>query len=245
MHISMGEDKDIPITELKYDYNEINKFIVDEKPPVKTRAQSLIGQALYSNYIYQLCVLEFINFTSKERNFILREKINKILTKTPANKISISLDKLEELNDNDRSRLRKQLIQYGVGKENIANLRDAIESAIYNFDNITINRVLLGDKKLLKNILEEITELSRGHAKDIKEFPNIYAACENEKQEYCVKKRLIIDTNIITFDEIMELLYTDIHNPIKQNYLRNGNLMNNTIDYFKFTSYPDEIITIT
>jgi len=128
-----------------------------------------------------------------------------------------------------------------------------IEDNIFNFDYETLNKLkrlsLANMKNEIKTILKKITIETKDVPAEfnITHFPNIYLPCHKfddesklEKVEYCYNKKFIIDD----VESYIDIMASDLRNPIKEQYILSGLLSDNTIDYFDFKMRPIEIISI-
>jgi hypothetical protein len=237
--------------ELRYDFNDVNVAIMNRRPQQPDNRTKLLGKSLYDNYLYQLFLLEFINYTEKERNKPIREQIRTVLGKADfRRKVFEAQRELRNLLKNfpsDIATLQTQISMafYGGDKK---LLLETIDSTVYEFDKITINRLRQlneRDMKLeLRKIAQNFTDTTASLDLSKVTVPNIYLPCEYiTNGQYCQGKKLIIQEAVL--DSFLEILASDLLNPIKHKYLTSGLFTDNIIDYFKFETGPEELVTIT
>lgn len=240
---------DKPVKNIHYDYNEINRLIINRVGPVADNRSLLIGEALYNNYIYQLFLIEFINFLDRERNHVIRNKLKELIMATNFRKgIGEFIKEIRKLlyvqYPTDFALFHQQLIGFYYTNTKKEDMLKRIDTVVYEFDHITMNKL----KKLNKNdIRAELREIAKTFSvqKDFDtsgiQFPNIYLPCSDIETEYCDNKKLIVNRNI---DDLIDILATDIMDDLKAKYLMTALFGDNIIDYLKFTQYPTEIVTI-
>jgi hypothetical protein len=217
-------------------------------PPVDDNRKRLLGKSLYTNYLYQLFMLEFINYTEKERNKALRDKIRDVLSRVDFRKKIFEAQRelrtlLKEF-PSDITTIQSQISTAFYSGDKKA-LLETISNTVYEFDKMTINRLRQLDRVAmtseLKRIAREFTV--EGVVPSDVNVPNIYLPCEYASGEkYCKGKKLIIDGK--TLESYIDILANDLLNPIKYKYITSGLFTDNLIDYFRFEIFPEEIITI-
>jgi hypothetical protein len=202
---------------MAHSLDDVNFVIKNMLPPQIDKLNTDLGKAYYTNLKYQLFYNEFLTHMQKERNTSLRNKIK-------------NTRNVEEL-------LKYYPDDYELLKTN--NL-----SQHFSFDYVTLHKLHKLDKKdiikQLKDIVKEFVVIGKIN---YDEFPNVYLSCNvKSDQMYCKGKKLIIDDNL---DQLIDLLASDISNPIKFSYmLKSITLNENIIEYFHFKQYPDELLTI-
>lgn len=65
---------------------------------------------------------------------------------------------------------------------------------------------------------------------------------KNKNEKYCNNNKLIIDKHKLK--NILEIMTSDILNPVKEKWLFSSVFSDNVIAFFKFIRRPDEMITI-
>lgn len=147
---------------------------------VENDMNKFIGRAIYNNYIYQLIVLEFVAFISRDKNKKMRNKIIKSFeTKTP-------LPKCDNETDNH---ILADL------EKNADTFLDELDKIRFAFDDITINelRSLNGDEMIgrIKELLLEITINKEPSL--IGKIDNIFSPCStNLESKLCKDKKLMV-----------------------------------------------------
>jgi hypothetical protein len=238
---------DIPEVELAYDYTSINHTIMSGAKPIVDNRSQKIGEALYTNYQYQLFVVEFVNYLNNERNAKMRDDLKQLIKDTNFKKdtaaFRASLRKLLAQQPTDLATLQRQIIGfYGDKTELFAQM----DNTIYEFDRTTMTRIRTLPRDELK---AELLQISRNFCieRDIDteniKFPNIYMPCGemSDKTGYCDKGRLIINQSI---DDFIDILATDLTDSLKSKYLLNSIWADTIIDWLTFTRWPTETITI-
>ena len=101
--------------------------------------------------------------------------------------------------------------------------------------------------KTHKDVYDELVNLAKklfifGDIKNIKnfEFSNIITSCNNNTNQHCKEKKLIIEKN--TLYDMLDILAADIKNPVKEKWLFSNVMTNNVVSYFKFIKRPNERI---
>jgi translation elongation factor EF-G len=142
--------------------------------------------------------------------------------------------------------INEQLSSFYFKHFNKKKFIEDIDRTTYEFDNVTINKL----KKLSKaEIIAEINAIVGNFAIYDKSIDtskitinNIYLPCGIENNSYCNKKKLVVNQNM---NEMIEILATDILDPIKEKYLVSGLFSDNIINYFNFEFHSFEQITIS
>ena len=220
-----------------------------EKPAIDNRTK-LIGESLYNNYLYQLYLIEFINYLDKERNWQFRNKIKETITSTKLKKNVIEFNKeMRQYLENyprDLKLMNDLLGNYYLNRITKEELINTIDSTVFDFDRKTINKLrLLNHADLKKELLEISNHFTIQKEFDTKEinFPNIYMPCSDlqEKTGYCDKSKLIINTNI---EPMVDILIQDLKNNLRSKYLFEAAFADIIVHPFNFAQWPTEVITI-
>lgn len=243
-------DKGLPIRSINYDYNEVNKLIIARSPPVEDNRTKKIGEALYNNYLYQLFVIEFVNYLNNERNEGLRSRLKQIIKDTNFKKdLSQFRKELRLLLKDYPADLKivfNQLLAFYSAYFDKPSLFEQIDNTIYEFDRVTMNKLRNlprdGLKTELKLIAESFTVQRDFDSTNVK-FPNIYMPCGEmtDVTGYCEKNKLIINKPL---DEFVDILATDLMDDLKSKYLLNAALGDTVLDYLVFTKYSSELVTV-
>jgi hypothetical protein len=126
-------------------------------------------------------------------------------------------------------------------KNDAANL---INSSVFDFDkkmlslfkNMTHSEL----KKELLDIFKKITVNQTPTFKD--KYPNMLSSCQNINLPYCKNKKLMIKKDKLI--SLIDVMASDILNPIKSKYMFNRAFIVNITDNFNFTFRENEQITI-
>jgi hypothetical protein len=234
---------------IDYDPRSINNAILNREAPAEDNSSLLLGQSLYSNYKYQLLVLEFMEYLESERNKEIRTEILKLITVTNFKKDMATFIRnmktlLKEF-PNDFILLQKQLSKYYYEHNNKTILLEDIENTIYEFDKLTLNRLRklpTGEVKAqLIELCKKFTVEKDFDTSKIK-FPNIYLPCATGNNfNYCDNNKLILNTSL---SDYVDILASDIKDDLKVRYLMSGVFTDTTLSYLTFSQAPTETITI-
>lgn len=243
-------DPNLPVRTIGYDYNEVNRLITARAKPVEDNRMTRIGEALYNNYTYQLFVIEFVNYLNNERNQELRGKLKKLITDTNFKKdVSAFRREMRALLKQfpaDYNILQNQLIGFYHTYFDKTSLLEQINTTVYDFDRVTMNRLKSLPRAEMKTELKKIAEsfsVQRDFDSTGVKFPNIYMPCGemSEQTGYCEGRKLIINRPM---DDFVDILATDLMDELKSNYILNNIFMDVVVDQFSFARVPTEIITI-
>ncbi len=255
--------KKVKFIPLLYSLDKVNMAIFNNISPVLDRRCKEIGKSIYKNNLYQLFVLEFMTAFNKETNVKLRKEIYSIISKYSRDlgKIIQNIQEvISKYYDKDSNEVvedqRKIIQQLRLATFQKVNLTNDIKTSHYNFDRITINKlikmnhndIVIELKKIAKKIIS-IKPIS--NSKNFL-FPNIYVSCVNyyklakqsprEPISYCHNTKLIMEKTKL--NEYIQLFAGDIIDPLKFKYIFGLIQMDNVVDYFKFVRRPTEVIKI-
>jgi hypothetical protein len=152
----------------------------------------------------------------------------------------------------DYSKIKKQICEFINTHHNKNTLLNEIDGTFYRFDRELFEKI----KKLPKDKLyNELLKLSKkfvvyGDITKIKnfDFPNMFVSCQsagNKKQgaAYCKKNKFIIEKKKLY--KMLEIMASDILNPVKEKWLFSNIFTGNNIAFFKFIRRPNELISIS
>lgn len=234
---------------VKYDYNKVNEQIAKNMKPNIDNNKNKLGRALYNNYAYQLFVIEFINYISKEKNTTLRTKIYNILKSGKCIEASENINKLKNLLVDyplDYKSIKMQITTLSDKKICRKEIIDTIKQTKYDFDKVTYDKLKQMEHKDIVKELQKIMDniiVKKKLDKESIEFPNIYLPCEyNKKQPFCFNGKLIINPQ--DYINFIDLLAADIKNPNKEKYLLSNLFLNNNINYLRFQRRKYEKVII-
>lgn len=227
---------------LSYDPREINTLLLsDHKTESHGRErEELTINGIYSNNIYQLLLLEFVNKISMERNELLRTKIiNSIKEQNNIHNLK------DELNDDDYAAINQIINENAMDKKSLVT---AFAACSYEFDRMTVMKILSaqdGGRSILSSALSDLV-IIRPIPK-LSTFSNIYLPCSLQKNDYCDGAKLIIDEarTTVSFEKFIDILLMDIKNAIKLKYMFSGAFEDNIVEYFNFDKRLTEEIKIT
>lgn len=237
--LSLKGGSEHPIRDLMYDPDDINRSIAEREKYKPDNRVKLLSKSLYEYNIYQLFIMEFVNYMESERNTNVRNMIKQAMGERDYSKKI--LDTVREISDSSDDII---LLRNKITKLNKKDLAAYIEKKQFDFDKIKFKKL----KELSKeDMIKELQTLSKNFAIEGKvnvnklQFPNIYMPCEYGDTEYCSGKKLIVND----LDAMIDLLATDLKNPIREKYILSGIFVENIIEYFRFDTKPFEIITVT
>lgn len=233
--------------EMKHDLDDVNLSIKNMIPPLKDKTNTDLSSAFYNNLKYQLFTSEFLSYLKKEKNNKIRNKLLSLLLRKNTHITALT----NEIND----LLKEYPSDYNLIKQFIHNyfkkdknkLLSIISNYLFSFDNITLSNLHKLDKNDIKQSLKQLVK----HFTTIKkidsniDFPNIFIPCGTDKTStpYCDGRKLIIE-DVTILNELIDLLASDIINPMKYSYMMKNIQTENIIDYFKFDRSDDVIIMI-
>ena len=242
----------VKLIQLFYDPDVINTQIAQKTKAVYDQRCNKIGKSIYSSNLYQIVLLEFMTLFNSSRNGKLRQTIKKKLL----GNLNTDFDELMEVistlvpDCDDYYKIKTQIYEFINNHHNKNLLFHEIDDSFYKFDREIFENI----KKLPKDKLyRELERISRkfvkyGDIKNIKdfEFPNMFIACQSmtkkKSEKYCNNNKLIINKQ--QFKSILEIMTSDILNPVKEKWLFSSVFSDNVISFFKFIRRPDENITI-
>ena len=241
---------DMSTRHLRYDYCDVNKAILSRAPPTPDNRTAKIGESLYNNYLYQLFVVEFVNYLNNERNTGIRDRLQTLVKDTNFRRdVSAFRRELRDLLKDypaDFANVRDQMIAFYRSNFDKPHLLAHIESTAYDFDRVTLNKLKgLPRDELKKELADIATRFSVQRDFDTTSitFPNIYMPCGemNEDTGYCDNAKLIVNRSI---DEFVDILASDLTDNLKSRYLLNSVWTDTVVDYTRFSQLPSEVVTI-
>lgn len=231
-----------------HDYREVNAAIMRRAPPVADNRKRLLGESLYNNYKYQLLLIEFVAYLERERNNDVRSEITKLIMVTNFKKdvreFMTSIHRLLKQTPGDFNILQKQLSDYYYVHNNKSKLVEDINSTVYEFDRITLNRLR---RLSLQEVKTALVEICRGLVVEKEfdtrqiNFPNIYLPCSSATNDYCAGGKLLLNSGL---GEYIDILANDIKDDLRVRYLMSGVFADTVLSYLQFIIVPTEIITI-
>lgn len=182
----------INILKFNHDPLAVNVDILTRKEPAVDNRRRRLGEALYSNYLYQLFLIEFVFYLESERNVPLRTQIQDLIKETSFKKdIKDLKTKLLAIipNNIDYKMIQSQIQMYYYNG-NKADLLGSMENTVYEFDKKTTLRLAeigntgnngKGDHDQLQMAIKELAKtfcVEKTLDTTNIEFPNIYMPCE-------------------------------------------------------------------
>ncbi len=228
--------------------------MIDESILQKNETSELSETALlkkYYNNLYKLFLSEFSTILQKDKNQIIRTKINNIINKTNFND---NKDIQNLIND-----LNIVLSKYTIDLNTIISFIEFIYFNSINTDEITkfidISRFEfdlklledlqnIKDLNVLKNKVHEIMD-PYIFINDIETIPqnyNIYTSCINDnRQFFCKESKIIIPKDKV--NDLFDALINDILNKSKTYMMIIGS--SGIFDYLEFIKRPYEFIEVS
>ena len=245
--------KNVKLVQMFYDPDIINLAIFKKEKVIYDARCNKIGKSIYNSNLYQIVLLEFMNLFNNQRNTTLRQKIKKVLLGNFNKDFDDLMNEISKLvtDYEDYQKIRIQICEFINNHNNKNILFDEIDDSFYNFDRELFDKI----KKLpLNSLYKELEKLSQkfikhGNIESIKDFnfPNMYVSCQsrinnNKSENHCINNKLIIDKNKLK--SLLEIMASDILNPVKEKWLFSSVFSDNVVSFFKFIRRPDELITI-
>jgi len=177
-----------------------------------------VSNTLYDIYFYKLFRLHVSHQLENVRDKSLRHKL----------KSGASIDKILKNYPKDLD----NIIKYGVYETQ------------YNFDRELYLKIFNGDKSTIKKYIEKIVDKLSVIVPivNINKFPSILKVCEKNPTYYCKNNKLMITKK--TKIHYINLLVSDILNPLKKDYIVSKLYIDNVLNKFKFIVRPNEEIYI-
>ena len=185
-----------------------------------------IAQLEYTNRLYELFTSEFLYLILNQRNKIVRSKLHKLISNTDydssceIHNLFESLDKLSELNYDDRIVIKKTITDTRDG----IKVKVIIDNTVFSFDEtlllelqeLSIDKTEEKVKKIMMDriVFIDITEINYNNRTG-----NIHIPCQastdssnliDSFQAHCKGKKLKMIRNL--FDDYVKILSADIHN---------------------------------
>jgi hypothetical protein len=240
--------KPVKMIQLYYDPDVINKQIFMNMSYIADTRYNNIGQSIYNTNLYYLILLEFMSFFNKQRNNTLRNDIKQVLLGDFNKQFDTLMETISNMvNNDDYKKIKTQIYDYINTHHNKKTLICEIDDTFYDFDHKMIEQIKILPHNKIVIELEKISKqfISYGDIKKIKNlnFPNMFISCQSKtSQDYCKKNKFIISRKKLL--PILDIIASDIVNPIKNKWLFSSIFSDNTISYFKFIRRPDEHINI-
>jgi hypothetical protein len=239
------------IKKIIYDPDEINDEI--NNPSQKfDKNLSNIGHALYKKYLYQLMILEFMEYFDSERNRNIRGKMEKLLSsinlRDPISIQTIKKEITEIISINSDVELIFQLLDNAQKHFDRKILLKQFNSINYQFDSESINQIreaIKKEKQEKKNILDIIKNISdkiitTTQPKEVS-FIGIPQTCQtNPESKQCSRGKLYIESD--TLKHMLSIFVDDILNPLKREYLLSTTFQFKVFNKFNFKKFPGERI---
>lgn len=186
--------------------------------PNNTKINKEVSKTLYDIYFYKIFRLHISHQLENVRNRSLR---NKLISGASIDKILKNYPK--DLNN---------IIKYGIYETQ------------YNFDREIYLKIFNSDKISIKNYIEKIINKVSVIVPvvDINKFPSILTICKKNSSSYCKNNKLMITKSIKV--HYINLLVSDIMNPLKKDYIVSKLYIDNVLNKFKFIIRPNEKIYI-
>lgn len=270
----LWKDTNLYFNNMLYNPLDINSKILNPNINYKDNRLNNKNKSLYNSYLYILVLLQFQKEFLKYKNLEIRSIIKNTINNFDKNEFSTSLfrninNKLYEnikkyfsnnykndnifidiLIDSYNEIVRIILFYLNTNNENIQNIKkliiNEIDNNIFSFDKSYIIEFKSISKseltKRLQNIAKNIFYIQDDKDISINEFPNILISCFSNNNSYCNKDKLIISKK--NLDIYINILISDIYNPIKSQYIFSSFFIDNNINNFIFKSNPNEKIFI-
>ena len=224
-----------PVT-VNYDAIELITALAENKEPVHDQLDELFAQTITQHKKYSQILMEFTYHLDTTKNEAVRTKLYEWINK-------ININTTESIHEFNKQISNFDSVDIGIINsiiaQNINNkqkILSILESRKFRFDKQIYNDMAADQNLLIKinDIFDQIFEMV-----DIDD--NII---ENLSIPMAINKKKL---KILKSDKkiYVELITADMKNPLKNELLKSGALSAFLIlDMFKFTKYPNEIITV-
>lgn len=249
---------------LYYDPFTINELILDKEKEVIDRRQKLLAHAFYNKYLYRLFSIELIRYFDKDRDDAIRKKITKLIKDNnfknteDLNKVREQIGSILEEFPDDALRLQDQVSAFFSTYFDKKALLDEIETSAYEFDRITLAKVIQEGKdhwsltaqdqiEQRNKIIDKLRTVAKnivsiGNPKLSETYTNILSACKDSGASYCAGQKLVMPEEKL--EQYLSLFADDLLNPMKRPYIMALIYTGNIVDEFKFERNPNEDIYI-
>ena len=231
-------------THLLYDPDILNMRMTSVAGKITRNDEAQMHEAMYRRYLYQLILVEFGNYFNKSRDTTHRDKIIKIAQKLkPEDKTSIK--KIEEaFPEEDLDHIRNIISEFMYDHKSSETLIRVIYESTFSFDSEVLNSLKqLPHEKLVKKLVEISRDIITIGKEEHITFGNIFVSCEEgSSNSYCRKKKLVVSKS--DFDKYIDILASDILNPLKSKILFSKFYLKNIMDPYQFIRRPYEQITV-
>lgn len=241
--------KNVKSMQIFYDPDIINAQILNKTTAVRDDRSVKIGKSIYNSNLYQLFLLEFMTLFSKSKNIGIRQKLKKMLLGNINKDFELIMKDIGTMicNCDDYNKVKVIICEFVTNHHDKNILMREIDDTNFVFDRETFESIkkLPHDKlyKELEQLSKKIFEI--GDVDKIKdfEFPNMFTSCQDKKGQYCKNNKLLISRTKLA--DLLDIMTSDILNPVKEKWLFSSLFNGNFISYFRFIKRLDENITIT
>jgi hypothetical protein len=238
----------IPTVDTRYDYRDVNALVASRAPAESDPTTTRLGESLYRAYKYQLFVVEFVAFLERERNAEIRNRIkNAIATTNLRKELPKFVSMVRELLRDyplDYALLQRQLSEYYYEHLDKNRLTADIDATVYDFDHMTMNRLRAMPpdemRRELRRICDGFAVERKFDTSDVR-FPNVYLPCADVESAYCDGKKLMLDTPIEPF---VDILASDIRDNLHSRYLMSGIFADTVLSYLQFEQPRTESVVV-
>ena len=240
-----------PIQTLMYHPYKINQLINmvkngSIKPGINSDIAIKTEKNMYEHYLYNIYLLHIIKTLNKERDKVIRKKINTLIVKTKFDKdMSDIREFIKNIKDDeDKIKLKNLLSKYLTEHHDKKKLLDDIDNSYFNFDKLILEKFKSMPLNKVKASLYDLSKqfVKIGSIPKNFKFPNILVTCKGKDVNYCSENKLIMEKNKL--DDIIDVLSHDIINPTKWKWLFNSIFIEKYVQYFKFIARKNETIEV-
>jgi len=239
----------VPVVDVPENPFVVNEHIFKSSAPKEDDRHTKLGTAIYNSNLYQLIILEVVNFLISERDREIRQKVIDAVRDLDVG-AKVGIGNLEKFNEfinvsfqeylEDAARIK---YQFGASKTKQKFLQ-IFDETEYNFDRVTLIRIKKSKSEDGKGIVRELVsgllEFREIDTENLK-ISNVFIPCEFSSNNLCSARKLIVNQNI---EKYVPLLYSDLTNPLKEKYLlAAGSQL--WLDFFDFEQIADENIFVS
>jgi hypothetical protein len=251
--------KQVPMIRHVYDPYIINRAIHENQPPVVDARSKQIASCTYNKYLYQLLIIEFVNYMGKKRNTKIRNALTSIVKTFKWSDLKKVYELLKDYPDDYRSIYRlindnlspQKMSQSAAskqmfGRKNVftrVHINELIDKSIFAFDSSAMDKIkLLPKDDLVSELLTSLKKITtNGTPKFSDGFPNTMSTC-SAGGAYCKNGKLLVKPAVLK--TMADIMARDILNPFKSKYITSALYIDNTVDIFTFTQRLNEHIVV-
>lgn len=221
-----GAAGDAQVRICDYDPVQINAAILAREAPPPTRA----NEEFYKQSIYNVILMTLSEMFDRERDQEMRDTILRVAS-------TGDIDSLSALTPIDLFIIRTTLKFSGM-----KGLRQILTGA-FDFDRVTLRKIQSVQRGEAVKIVQDLLSgaIIEGDPSFDRDFPNMYTSCRiNAEQPFCRGTKLVVRG----LQDYIGVIVDDLRNPLLVNVIFSELWVNTIIDELRFTSNPDDKVTV-